>query len=86
MMNNIKHIDATITFTMKESNPDFKYVNDTLKVLTINDIYTMDEETFYSTEDINDYIKNDLSCIANGGYDYGEKHINIIKYEIKECK
>ena len=74
-------IKATITYTMKPSNPDLKYVKNPEDIFTFTDVYTFDGK---DTEMIYNHIKNDLSCIANGGYDYGEKHINIIGFDFNE--
>lgn len=67
-----------ITFNILESHPDFQYVKNADEKLVYEDVYTFNHD--YTKEDISDYIKNDLSLVAGGGYD--TKHICNVEFEI----
>ena len=57
-------IKATIKCLSNSKHPDCKA--DTPFEYT--DTYTVDTDKFYSTTDIYDYIKKDMSLVAGGGY------------------
>ena len=74
-------IYAKITYTIDDGHPDIQYIKDWSenKVYTFEDTYIIDDcYTFF--DDVECYIKNDLSLVAGGGYN--SKHIHNVKFEI----
>lgn len=71
---------ASITYKVKETHPDIKYIDNPKERLTFEDVYTFKEN--YNKNDVAGYIKNDLSLIAGGGYD--DKHIDILSFSIEK--
>lgn len=63
-MSKVKY-NAVINFDTKQNHPDAPGV----KGLKYSDVYTIDNDAFYGSEDIQDYISNDLALVAGGGYD-----------------
>lgn len=71
---------AIIKYKVKKTHPDIKYIKNPEEVLSFEDVYSFNQN--YSEEDVENYIKNDLSLVASGGYD--DKHINILDFVIEK--
>ena len=74
-------IYAKITYTIDAGHPDIECIHDwnENKVYTFEDTYIIDDcYTFF--DDVEGYVKNDLSLVAGGGYN--SKHIHNVKFEI----
>jgi hypothetical protein len=75
----IKKYNATITYDTNSKHPDAKNVSN----LSYKDIYTIDTDAFYGTDDISDYIHNDMSLVAGGGYETSTiKNVNFTLIEV----
>jgi hypothetical protein len=72
----MQRIKATIKYSTKNNHPDVKNAKD----LVFTDIYTIDQRCFYGPDDISDYIKEDLSLVAGGGYNTNT--IDNINFEL----
>lgn len=59
-----KQYSASIIFDCNQKHPDAPGV----KGLVFKDTYTIDPDAFYGLESIHDYIAEDLSLVAGGGY------------------
>ena len=61
-------IHGKITYTVDAAHPDIQYIKgwSENKILNFEDIYTFDG--CYTFEDVENYVKSDLSLIAGGGY------------------
>ena len=73
-------IHGKISYTVDEGHPDIQYIKDWSenKVLTFEDTYTFNN--CYTFDDMEDYVKSDLSLVAGGGYN--SEHIHNVKFEI----
>ena len=75
---------AKLNYTVKETHPDFEYLNDPNwtpeKIYEDKDGYHIDPEHYYDEDDIVDYIKEDMLLIAGGGYNWNG--IDNIRFEI----
>ena len=78
-MNRTKYI-ATIKYQMNKNNYDFKYVNDTQKVQTFTDMFSLDNDMF-SLDYSKEYIKEQLMLQATNG-DYSS--VRNVEYNIYE--
>ena len=73
-------IYAKITYTVDSEHPDIQYIKDWSenKVLTFEDTYNFNN--CYTFDDMEGYVKSDLSLVAGGGYN--SEHIHNVKFEI----
>ena len=73
-------IHGKIIYTADAKHPDIKYMPDwnESKILTFEDTYIFDN--CYTFDDVEGYVKNDLSLVAGGGYN--SEHIHNVKFEI----
>ena len=73
-------IHGKISYTVDEGHPDIQYIKDWSenKVLTFEDTYTFNN--CYTFDDMEGYVKSDLSLVAGGGYN--SEHIHNVKFEI----
>ena len=71
-----------ISFTMGENHPDKGFVKDYTKnkLFTFEDIYYFNAD-YYTTEEIQAFIKRDLRLVAGGGYN--TENIDNVTFEIK---
>lgn len=73
---------AEITYNVKESHPDLKYIENPSESLTFKDTYFMDVEYWENnTEEMICFIKNDIALVAGGGY--SKEHIENVSYAIR---
>lgn len=70
--------NATIKFDTTSNHPDAQNA----KGLEYSDVYKIDPGAFYGHESIIDYIQEDLSLVAGGGYN--SKHITNVTFKIVE--
>lgn len=70
---------ATIQYDAKNNHPDAPGATG----LEYSDVYAIDPNYFYGSEDINDYIKHDLALVAGGGYETNT--IKNVRYTIVTC-
>lgn len=83
MANNVMRYFGSISYKVRETHPDIKYIpeKDRDNVFTYSDTYKFGTE--YADEDeenIISYIKHDLAVVAGGGY--GTKEIYDVSYNI----
>ena len=78
-----KIFKAKVSYMVKENHPDYKYVLDPTKELTFQDEYHFTETTA-TKEAYENYIKNDLFLVANGGYETEIPYITNVNYEISD--
>lgn len=73
-------IHGKISYTVDEGHPDIQYIKDWSenKVLTFEDTYNFNN--CYTFDDMEGYVKSDLSLVAGGGYN--SEHIHNVKFEI----
>lgn len=73
-------IHGKISYTVDSGHPDIQYIKDWSenKVLTFEDTYTFNN--CYTFDDMEGYVKSDLSLVAGGGYN--SEHIHNVKFEI----
>ena len=73
-------IYGKISYTVDSGHPDIQYIKDWSenKVLTFEDTYTFNN--CYTFDDMEGYVKSDLSLVAGGGYN--SEHIHNVKFEI----
>lgn len=76
-----KIFQAEITYKVKESHPDIKYIENPKKELSYIDTYTLDLNKFDDTEHMKNFIKNDLKLVASGGYSTDQ--IENVRFNIK---
>lgn len=77
-------VKATIWYKVDKGHPDITKsdIEDGVldRTLEFTDTYTIDPDRFWSSEDIDHYIKHDLALVAGGGYD--TDHIYNVKYQL----
>lgn len=76
-----KTIRATIKYTVDSAHPDIKYIRNPEEPQSFTDLYTVDTDYFWSTDDIYSYIRDDLRLVAGGGYD--SDHIHNVTFDFK---
>lgn len=76
-----KTIRATINYTVDSAHPDIKYIRNPEEPQSFTDLYTVDTDYFWSTDDIYSYIRDDLRLVAGGGYD--SDHIHNVTFDFK---
>lgn len=67
----MKTIEGIIEYAMKANHPDKDYVVDGWvpgKIYGYADLYKINPDSFYSEDDMYEYIKKDLALVAGGGY------------------
>ena len=79
-MSRTKYI-ATINYQMNENNYDFKYVNDTQKVQTFTDMFSLDNNVF-SLDYSKEYIKEQLMLQATNGDYSSVRNVDYNIYEV----
>lgn len=79
-MSRTKYI-ATIKYQMNENNYDFKYVNDTQKVQTFTDMFSLDNNVF-SLDYSKEYIKEQLMLQATNGDYSSVRNVDYSIYEV----
>lgn len=75
-----KVFKGRITFNISSDHPDIQYVKNPNDELHFEDTYLFDSD--YNKEDIINFIKNDLSIVAGGGY--STENILNVKFDIKQ--
>lgn len=76
-----KTIRATINYTVDSAHPDIKYIRNPEEPQSFTDLYTVDTDYFWSTDDIYSYIRDDLRLVAGGGY--SSDHIHNVTFDFK---
>lgn len=76
-----KTIRATINYTVDSAHPDIKSIRNPEEPQSFTDLYTVDTDYFWSTDDIYSYIRDDLRLVAGGGYD--SDHIHNVTFDFK---
>lgn len=76
-----KTIRATINYTVDSAHPDIKYIRNPEEPQSFTDLYTVDTDYFWSTDDIYSYIRDDLRLVAGGGYN--SDHIHNVTFDFK---
>lgn len=77
-----KKFKAQIVWMVTENHPDIKYVSNPKEPLEYNDVYTMDTDYYDDENHMLEYIKNDLSLVAGGGY--STENIYDVKFDIEK--
>lgn len=77
-----KVFKAVITYNVIGSHPDIKGIKNPDEKQKFEDTYTLDSDYFNDTEKMIDYIKQDLSLVAGGGYN--TDHIYGISFDIEK--
>lgn len=81
----MKHkYSAKITYKIDSEHPDYECISPKKRngTLDYSDVYTLDDDYYYGTDDMLDYMKEDLLLIAGGGYNW--KHVHDVKFDIRE--
>lgn len=76
-----KTIRATINYTVDSAHPDIKGIRNPEEPQSFTDLYTVDTDYFWSTDDIYSYIRDDLRLVAGGGYN--SDHIHNVTFDFK---
>lgn len=74
-------IKGTIYYMVDKSHPDYQYIKNPDAVQKFSDTYTIDKDKFWSMENVEQYIKNDLALVAGGGYN--TEHIHNVTFQLE---
>lgn len=80
-MSKEKVFKGLITFNIDSGHPDVQCVENIDDELCFEDIYTLSSDYYINEEEMINFIKQDLSIVAGGGY--SKENIRNVKFDIK---